>query len=307
MNGDRERYHHHHDLRHFLFHDELSPLFSQKPAVDVGVANAGDDMHGGFNPEAAALPLLGFNELLQSSMMDYGLLGKGLEVTADSGSSLNTHSGGGGGVLTTVLTPNSSISPSLAEAAGAEGDADQQQKEQQAAEGDEIVLGDKSKTANMIKAKKKGEKRKMEPRYAFMTKSDVENLEDGYRWRKYGQKAVKNSPYPRNYYRCTTQKCLVKKRVERSYEDPKIVVTTYEGKHTHQIPATTIRGRTQVLLSPPPLPAPTSIYHEFMMQQVPHPHIPSSRSSSSQQHIMIPNTMINLPPPLHYYFHDHYD
>lgn len=30
-----------------------------------------------------------------------------------------------------------------------------------------------------------------------MTKSDVDHLEDGYRWRKYGQKAVKNSPYPR--------------------------------------------------------------------------------------------------------------
>jgi hypothetical protein len=30
-----------------------------------------------------------------------------------------------------------------------------------------------------------------------MTKSEVDHLEDGYRWRKYGQKAVKNSPYPR--------------------------------------------------------------------------------------------------------------
>lgn len=32
-----------------------------------------------------------------------------------------------------------------------------------------------------------------------MTKSEVDHLEDGYRWRKYGQKAVKNSPYPRYY------------------------------------------------------------------------------------------------------------
>lgn len=30
-----------------------------------------------------------------------------------------------------------------------------------------------------------------------MTKSEVDHLEDGYRWRKYGQKAVKNSPFPR--------------------------------------------------------------------------------------------------------------
>ncbi|MBA0556304.1 hypothetical protein Golob_026417 [Gossypium lobatum] len=66
-----------------------------------------------------------------------------------------------------------------------------------------------------------------------MTKSEVEHLEDGYRWRKYGQKAVKNSPFPRSYYRCTNSKCTVKKRVERSSEDPTIVITTYEGQHCH--------------------------------------------------------------------------
>ena len=26
---------------------------------------------------------------------------------------------------------------------------------------------------------------------------DVDVIDDGYKWRKYGQKAVKNSPYPR--------------------------------------------------------------------------------------------------------------
>lgn len=47
------------------------------------------------------------------------------------------------------------------------------------------------------KGRKKGEKKQKEPRFAFVTKSEVDHLEDGYRWRKYGQKAVKNSPYPR--------------------------------------------------------------------------------------------------------------
>uniref|UniRef100_M8BKB6 Uncharacterized protein n=1 Tax=Aegilops tauschii TaxID=37682 RepID=M8BKB6_AEGTA len=79
-----------------------------------------------------------------------------------------------------------------------------------------------------------------------MTKSEVDHLEDGYRWRKYGQKAVKNSPYPRSYYRCTTQKCVVKKRVERSFQDPAVVITTYEGKHTHPIPSA-LRGSTHLL------------------------------------------------------------
>ncbi|OWM89483.1 hypothetical protein CDL15_Pgr024231 [Punica granatum] len=83
------------------------------------------------------------------------------------------------------------------------------------------------------KVRKKGQKRIRQPRFAFMTKSDVDHLEDGYRWRKYGQKAVKNSPFPRSYYRCTNSKCTVKKRVERSSEDPTVVITTYEGQHCH--------------------------------------------------------------------------
>ncbi|KAM0932458.1 putative transcription factor WRKY family [Dioscorea sansibarensis] len=34
-------------------------------------------------------------------------------------------------------------------------------------------------------------------RIGFRTKSEVENLDDGYKWRKYGKKSVKNSPNPR--------------------------------------------------------------------------------------------------------------
>lgn len=37
----------------------------------------------------------------------------------------------------------------------------------------------------------------------------------------------------RSYYRCTNSKCTVKKRVERSSQDPTIVITTYEGQHCH--------------------------------------------------------------------------
>ncbi|XP_024019374.1 probable WRKY transcription factor 23 [Morus notabilis] len=94
------------------------------------------------------------------------------------------------------------------------------------------------KTKKQLKAKKTNKKRQREPRFAFMTKSEVDHLEDGYRWRKYGQKAVKNSPFPRSYYRCTSASCNVKKRVERSYSDPNVVVTTYEGQHTHPSPLT---------------------------------------------------------------------
>ncbi|OEL31968.1 putative WRKY transcription factor 57 [Dichanthelium oligosanthes] len=89
---------------------------------------------------------------------------------------------------------------------------------------------------------KKGLKRARQPRFAFMTKSEIDHLEDGYRWRKYGQKAVKNSPFPRSYYRCTNSKCTVKKRVERSSADPSVVITTYEGQHCHHIGSLFQRG-----------------------------------------------------------------
>ncbi|KAH6557358.1 hypothetical protein KP509_1Z119500 [Ceratopteris richardii] len=96
--------------------------------------------------------------------------------------------------------------------------------------------------------RKRGQKRKREPRVALITKSEVEHLEDGFRWRKYGQKAVKNSPHPRSYYRCTNSKCNVKKRVERSVEDPAMVVTTYEGQHNHHSPAL-LRGSAEFMLA----------------------------------------------------------
>ncbi|PPD84229.1 hypothetical protein GOBAR_DD18834 [Gossypium barbadense] len=35
-----------------------------------------------------------------------------------------------------------------------------------------------------------------EPRFCFQTRSDVDVLDDGYKWRKYGQKVVKNSLHP---------------------------------------------------------------------------------------------------------------
>ncbi|MFQ6621863.1 hypothetical protein Gotur_002938 [Gossypium turneri] len=101
------------------------------------------------------------------------------------------------------------------------------------------AVEDSSKTNKGNKPKK--ERQQREPRFAFLTKTEIDVLEDGYRWRKYGQKAVKNSPYPRSYYRCTAQKCGVKKRVERSFQDPSVVITTYEGRHNHQIPIS-LRG-----------------------------------------------------------------
>ncbi|CDP13366.1 unnamed protein product [Coffea canephora] len=87
--------------------------------------------------------------------------------------------------------------------------------------------------------KKKADKKIRKPRYAFQTRSQVDILDDGYRWRKYGQKAVKNNKFPRSYYRCTHQGCNVKKQVQRLSKDEGVVVTTYEGMHSHPIEKST--------------------------------------------------------------------
>ncbi|KAJ0965251.1 hypothetical protein J5N97_026389 [Dioscorea zingiberensis] len=76
-----------------------------------------------------------------------------------------------------------------------------------------------------------------EPRVVVQTTSEVDILDDGYRWRKYGQKVVKGNPNPRSYYKCTNPGCTVRKHVERASHDLKSVITTYEGKHNHDVPA----------------------------------------------------------------------
>ncbi|KAJ4846731.1 hypothetical protein Tsubulata_041558 [Turnera subulata] len=167
-------------------------------------------------------------------------------------------------VLNNPATPNSSSISSSSNEAGNDG---------QASKGGDEEEQDQDKTKKQLKPKKKNQKRQREPRFAFMTKSEVDHLDDGYRWRKYGQKAVKNSPYPRSYYRCTSAGCGVKKRVERSSDDPSIVVTTYEGQHTHPSPITT-RGNIGILTDSTgfgavssPFLIPQAQFHQQLQQQ----------------------------------------
>ncbi|RZR77955.1 hypothetical protein BHM03_00003174, partial [Ensete ventricosum] len=143
------------------------------------------------------------------------------------------------------------------------------------------------------KKKKKGQKPQKEPRFAFKTRSEVDHLEDGYRWRKYGQKAVKNSPFPRSYYRCTTATCGVKKRVERSSDDPTVVVTTYEGQHTHPSPIVPCGAHHAPPRPPPLLPAEPSM---------PSPHGFGLSSPVNTKEFQLPLLSSYLePPPLDFH------
>ncbi|XP_073032449.1 WRKY transcription factor 22-like isoform X3 [Primulina eburnea] len=56
---------------------------------------------------------------------------------------------------------------------------------------------------------------------------------DSWAWRKYGQKPIKGSPYPR----CSTSKgCAARKQVEQSPNDSNIFIVSYTGEHTHPRP-----------------------------------------------------------------------
>ncbi|KAG6592912.1 putative WRKY transcription factor 53, partial [Cucurbita argyrosperma subsp. sororia] len=59
--------------------------------------------------------------------------------------------------------------------------------------------------------------------------------DDGFSWRKYGQKDILGSKFPRGYFRCShrfAQGCSATKQVQRSDNDPSMYEITYRGKHT---------------------------------------------------------------------------
>ncbi|MED6176425.1 WRKY Transcription Factor [Stylosanthes scabra] len=61
------------------------------------------------------------------------------------------------------------------------------------------------------------------------------NTEDDCAWRKYGQKEILNSKFPRSYYRCTRkfdQGCKATKQVQRIQDNPVLYQITYIGQHT---------------------------------------------------------------------------
>ncbi|GMH25742.1 hypothetical protein Nepgr_027585 [Nepenthes gracilis] len=179
------------------------------------------------------MDLLGLQDVVPSLIFDSILQVPWLE--APSPSAIKAPHDSSPEVLNQLpTTPNSSSVSSDSNEAGASVNDDHRQRST-----DKSGEGDQEEERNakkQLKPKKTGQKRQRQPRFAFMTKSEVDFLEDGYRWRKYGQKAVKNSPFPRSYYRCTSSTCNVKKRVERCFSDPSNVVTTYEGQHTHPSP-----------------------------------------------------------------------
>ncbi|KAK7301058.1 hypothetical protein RJT34_11914 [Clitoria ternatea] len=103
--------------------------------------------------------------------------------------------------------------------------------------------------------------------------------DDGFTWRKYGQKEILGTKYPRAYYRCTHQKlyaCPAKKQVQRLDDNPNIFQVKYRGEHTCHMSSTAPSSfpppqllvdisnskdmtQTQTNISPQPSPSTTSV------------------------------------------------
>lgn len=83
----------------------------------------------------------------------------------------------------------------------------------------------------------KYKKRKNEQKRVVLQLTAEDLSSDKWAWRKYGQKPIKGSPYPRSYYRCSSSKgCLARKQVEQSCTETGIFIVTYTAEHNHSQP-----------------------------------------------------------------------
>ncbi|OIT22093.1 PREDICTED: WRKY transcription factor 22-like [Nicotiana attenuata] len=81
-------------------------------------------------------------------------------------------------------------------------------------------------------------RRKNQPEKTVYEVSQEELIDFTWAWRKYGQKPIKGSLFPRNYFRCSTSKdCDGRKHIEKSPRHPNLFIVAYSGEHNHPPPA----------------------------------------------------------------------
>nr|VDD04030.1 unnamed protein product [Brassica oleracea] len=94
---------------------------------------------------------------------------------------------------------------------------------------------DDKDSKNVIKKRKVFEKKTEKVSFFVGAGQEKGSIDDGYCWRKYGQKEIHGSINPRGYFRCThrfTQNCLAVKQVQKSDRDASIFEVKYVGDHT---------------------------------------------------------------------------
>ncbi|KAG4960711.1 hypothetical protein JHK84_037791 [Glycine max] len=107
-------------------------------------------------------------------------------------------------------------------------------------------------------------------------------IEDGYVWRKYGQKMTLNAKYLRSYYRCShknDQGCQAMKQVQRIQDNPPLYRTTYYGHHTCRSPL-----NPEIILEPiSPSASSTLLSFNNSFQRQQESPFPSSLLASTKQ------------------------
>ncbi|KAK3034278.1 hypothetical protein RJ639_032213 [Escallonia herrerae] len=130
---------------------------------------------------------------------------------------------------------------------------------------------------------------KTEHKYTLRIKSCGNALaDDGYKWRKYGQKSIKNNTNPRSYYKCTNPRCGAKKQVERSGHDPDTLIITYEGLHLHYAYPFFLPGQQQ------PVDPPAKRLKKSTSQA----QAPAQEAPGTQEAGESPDNTIDGPPPI---------
>ncbi|PWA64575.1 DNA-binding WRKY [Artemisia annua] len=134
-----------------------------------------------------------------------------------------------------------------------------------------------------------------------------EALDDGYSWRKYGQKDILGAKNPRGYYRCAYRQvegCLATKQVQKVDKEPNTFDITYRGSHTcnpgsHQestslsLPVSTPRQETQQ----PPQQNQVVQSPETLLKFQTTPMVMSENLETRSFHFpSTSNKLFNLPP-----------
>ncbi|XP_076920225.1 putative WRKY transcription factor 7 [Bidens hawaiensis] len=104
-------------------------------------------------------------------------------------------------------------------------------------------------SVHSCKRRKTGSKR--EVRRVPIVGSKVTSIPaDDYSWKKYGEKKIEGSIYPRVYYKCSIGKgCPARKSIELAKDNSKMLLVTYAGEHRHRVVPTPVpAGLTAVVV-----------------------------------------------------------